>query len=511
MSESKLIKNLTSFSYADILIQTSQQVNGKAYLFENQNTHRVVVFHNPKKAPGISKEFSPLSFKQITHIAIHFKKDLIANSSKALPVALALENMCANKIASENKRFILIRLLGRICDSISNFFKGYGFQTTKSLALSLCQELKIAAQKVPATKPEVPVPPSLPLPQPPAPPAQPTAGSQPAGPQPKPPQPSPTLPTVPQPQLGPTSIPQPPPQSKPEPKTPPQPLPPPQATTQPKQLPEPPLPPSPTHGKFQKKDVMAAYKNAPWNLEDQRKLMVFKDIKGMVGNSLGIYYGDITTVEHLMKFVSDIPPKERRSIDLNNPKCVQVIVDTLKFCPEQMCDQVVNWLMEQVDRLSKAKGGQTFNLNLLKSSLEVFVSKGNDQQRFSKYALEQLMLIYIDPSLKSTRPAALPLNDATVTGAVELLYNTTPNEKVAAEKFTPWVILQPDYDLNLFVKWIQVFKYKEETISAIHLYYPARDKLLFDFQQRKSWASDIVRIPGSGAVVQYLKAKGVMG
>lgn len=473
MSELTLIKGLTKNSYIDILLQISRY-DAKAKIYKD-NKNKLIVFPKPQDA---SKNTTRLTFKEITYISCHFKDELLKDFQESRIVASALDRMTERKLANQDKRFILMRLIAKICDRVSNLFNGYGFKSTTFLAQTLSKTLK----KTSVLGQPTPVPP-----------------------QPKPLSPLPKVPTgkpAPEPTPTPEPKPQPQPQPKPEPAPKPQPAPQPSPKTSPESSPQ------PSHMKFKKKDVLKDYYNAPWDVDDRRKLVIFKDIQGMT-NQFGLYFGDITTLEHLMKYITDSPLRLSKAVDLNNPKCVQVAVDTFRFCPELVCDSLVNWLMDQLSKLTKAGANPPFNLELLEKSLEVFIMKSNTQQRYSQYSLEQLLVLYMNSALDSVRSSKLPLHNDTIVKAIQTLYFSHPNEKVALEVLTPWLIKQPEYDLNLFSSYIRIFKLKEETKESGNLFYPVRDRLCSDFLSR-GWNKDIVHLTGAEDVILYLKIKGII-
>lgn len=219
--------------------------------------------------------------------------------------------------------------------------------------------------------------------------------------------------------------------------------------------------------------AVETYKNDPEQCGKVKKQMIFKDIKHI--ESQGKAEKDITSVEDLMLYISGL-----REVDLNHPLCARIVVDVFKECNKETSEQLCEWLSKE----------KTFNPCLLKECLNVFIDKEEKQLPFSLYSIELLIKIYEKGKWNHIKASSghliLPANHQLIVSSIRILIQNLPNEdRVIA--LAEWMMNQPEYDLQTFSTWVNIFKQKEKEKGAINLYYPLFDKMMAHFNHK--WGS----------------------
>lgn len=217
-----------------------------------------------------------------------------------------------------------------------------------------------------------------------------------------------------------------------------------------------------------KSKALKVYKANPHACTKMEKFIIFNDIKNIQG------------IEDLIIYLSD-----SSKINLHDKISAQVIIDILKQCDKETSVQLVEWLSKQ----------ETFQVNLLKESLQVLIEK--EKQRFpvDLYAIEQLIKIYKEKSWNQIKDEhkviLLPSNHPILGSAMAILIKGDPNNN-RIHALVEWMMHQKEYDLATFSKWIQLFQQKEQMHAKVAgtLYYPLLNKMVAhatEKWQRKEW------------------------
>ncbi len=234
--------------------------------------------------------------------------------------------------------------------------------------------------------------------------------------------------------------------------------------------------------------ILGVYKDKPEQCGKVKKMIIFNDIKFI--ESQGQIRQDIFSVVDLMLYLTELS-----EVDLNHPICARVIIDVFKECNKETSEQLGEWLRKE----------KTFNTSLLKSCLQVFIDKLQQQVPFSPYALELLIKTYQEKNWNQTQNASiLPSNHPLLVSAMTILIKNSPNDdRIMA--LTKWMMRQKEYDLNTFEEWVSIFQQKEKEKIALHnLYYPLLNTMIADFKTR--WGAKHLK-EVSPSVVDYLLQK----
>lgn len=224
-------------------------------------------------------------------------------------------------------------------------------------------------------------------------------------------------------------------------------------------------------GKLQ---ALKQYKSDPINCAISQKAMIFNDIKYI---ELPNSNKNTTSVVGLMQYIS-----ESEEVDLHHPLCERLVIDVLKQCNKETGDQLIQWLVNQ----------KTFHPDLLKECLDAFSYKYDKQIPFSLFSIELLIKAYEEKNwhqaIDSNGNRILPANSKSIVSAMTVLIKELPNEDRIIS-LTERMLNQPDYDLNTFSTWINIFRQREQEKAAINLYYPLLDKMLVHFNEKWGKAS----------------------
>lgn len=428
-------------TYANYLQQTSAAKDVHSFLFKN-------IERSPEKAS------SSLTLREITLLGLKIKEDLIKSPEKAQIVSDELQRMAEQKKIQDQQRSTVNRVLSLARDYWRNYWGGLGLKSSETIAEELSQEL---AKHKPQPQPPVPktdtkTEPQVLVPVVSAPPIVSAPidipiKHPPESVKPKPfehqaESPSPSLPasiTPPSPSTSPTITTFVSPSTVVKRRT---------------------LERTTTNGKSRALD---AYKTNPAKCGVMQKNIIFKDIRSIA--SAGTQ--EIISVVQLMEYVSGLA-----TYDLRNPMCGRVVGDTLKECNIETSNQLCEWLMTD----------PTFNPDLLVQCLSILIDKEALRKVVSHFAIENFLKIFAFNSWNQCIEVNHPI---IINAMVVLLRNDPNNDRIGV--LLDWMIRQPEFSFNSFVKLVRVFKDKEEFFSQKRLFYPACDKLLERFKQTPEW------------------------
>lgn len=235
--------------------------------------------------------------------------------------------------------------------------------------------------------------------------------------------------------------------------------------------------------------ALAAYKKDPEKCGKMPKSAIFREIKYI---ELPIpRKRDITSVVGLMLYLSGL-----NEIDLNDPVCARIVLDTFKECNKETSDQLADWLNKQ----------KTVNIPLLKDCFTLFIHKYEQQIPFSPYSIELLIKIYKERNWNQARDSEghlfLPCQHELIVSVMAVLIEKNPNEdRVIA--LAEWIIKQPEYNLQTCKRWSGIFQKKEIENSAVNLYYPLFNTMMTHF--KKDWLPELASLDPK--LANYLRSK----
>lgn len=239
-----------------------------------------------------------------------------------------------------------------------------------------------------------------------------------------------------------------------------------------------------------KANALKSYRSNPKKLSNIHKIIIFKDIQSIESSSHG--KKNSNAIVDIMLYVSGLS-----EVDLSNTLCAQVVVDSFKGCNKETSKDLCEWLGKQ----------ETFNVDLLKNSLTIFIDKYYNRLPLNFYSIELLIKIYIKREWSELRDSennlVLPSNHKVIVSAMTVLIQDNPNDdRIIA--LTEWMMKQPEFDLQSFSVWIKIFQQREKEKGATNLYYPLLDKLIAHFQ--KNWGvNSLEKLDKS--VMAYLQSK----
>lgn len=493
----------------------------------------------------LKKSFERLNLREITLIGYAFKHELQQNYEYAQIVSKALAHMSSHKIANENKRFILIRLICSVWDRWTNRREGYGYVATSDLAKVLSQELA-----------SVPKPPATPSGDKPANIQEPIAAQIPK------PATQPVKPSIPakkwtigqaasMPNVVQTS-----------------------ASSAPSVAPvnaainQTPVDNTPKGSirsrvsqygnlvKMSSAPVIVAkpadlpeatsnlkpyekYKNEYSKCNDLNKKQVLDQIttfsslavteinsenkedannlfdlevfdssleklkegcpsgeyqwmegKGKIKYGKNIYdlksiYPKPKNLEDLLRFLTD-----SLVIDLIHPKCIQAILDLMWFKNKHQNEALVDWLIKQ----------ETFGPKLLSQCLLLLKKKHEDRGSVSPYTISTLLLHYKNKGIY-TNLEVIPTDDSIVR-SVAMMIDIEPNNDQTTE-LVSWLSKRHDFHYSTFELWMEgVFFAKKLRADAL---YPARDHLIAKFFSQPAWWDMLVQTEEKAAFFNYIQ------
>jgi hypothetical protein len=152
-------------------------------------------------------------------------------------------------------------------------------------------------------------------------------------------------------------------------------------------------------------------------------------------------------------------------IDLNNTNAAQVVLDTLALCGAgDIQDDLVMWLRQNT----------TFHDKFLIDCLNIIVKNTREQKKISISALKNLLLLYNGENW----------NHETISSAISVLFLLNPNfEEENVKNLIKEVTNHKNLGFLTFLKWVAVFKYKEDDHRAEKgenrsIFYPILDELI---------------------------------
>lgn len=137
-----LIPELTVKNYMKFIRSFLSSKEGKVYLCKSKLSEQFAVCVGESKSACNSKDFEPLSFREIVWVAMRYNSALKESFEHAKSVANALEKMKEHKEANVGRENRLIAMVRAICDYVVNLFHGYGFFRSEVLAKQLYFDLR---------------------------------------------------------------------------------------------------------------------------------------------------------------------------------------------------------------------------------------------------------------------------------------------------------------------------------------------------------------------------------
>lgn len=431
----------------------------KKYLYRSQKTEYLAIAQLSKKelSLGDRESYVPLSFKDFIHYGYKFKDEYIATPQKGLEVAKELERMAEHKEENEQKETIFTQLIRLICDVVSNFFAGFGFQTSLTLARELIEALKHQTSEIKIQVPEKPIEPAqstLPLEK-------------------KKPAEAEILEEIGKPvnaqeitfAQGALKNPS-------------------DATTE--------AQPFMKKGSFRPTKPVGSYIRDPFNCTGMFKKIVFRDIKSVEPIAIIEGVADTSSAVGLIILMGGTG-----KVDLYNKKCMRVVADVLVQCDKGMSDQLAIWLSKE----------KTFHPALLRMCVTQFMKFEREQKPYSDFALQTLLKTYVDKGWNTLcgedRKPILPTDHPSIVNGISLLIERYPNDPLT-EKLANWMIMQNEFDLEIYTSWMNSFKKREEIKSVgVAMLYPLRDALLSFLEGKPDWKSKL----SNGDLAVYLGLK----
>lgn len=216
---------------------------------------------------------------------------------------------------------------------------------------------------------------------------------------------------------------------------------------------------------FNLKNTLTEYRKNPSECDPKIKFSLFRNIKKISS------INPCSTMEGLIGHLQGLSD----CIDLADPKCAQVVLDTVEFCGTgDLPDDLAEWLYQN----------KTFNSKLLIDCLKVIIRKNKD---ISISLLKKLLLMYRGKK---------DWNDETLSTAIALLFMRNPNfEENNLENLIKQIINDESLSFITFLKWVAVFKYKEDDFIAeegknLSFHYPIVNDLI-QRSAKENWSLQI--------------------
>lgn len=238
-----------------------------------------------------------------------------------------------------------------------------------------------------------------------------------------------------------------------------------------------------------KMKALALYGKDPHKCGKIQKTMIFKDITHIQAKGVK---GEFVSVEELIRYLSQL-----EKIDLSHPLSESVILDTFRECNKETEVELAKWLSQE----------ETFHPELLMRCFAVFNEKFYNQIPFNPFAIELLVKAYQkkkwDQKLDDKGNLVFPSNHEQIAAAMAILIKLEPNQdRIIA--LARGFMMQPNFDLQTFSRWMKVFKQKEEA-NGKPIYFPLCDEMLNFFHQK--WGIKFLSQLGS-EMENYVRSKG---
>lgn len=435
--------------------------NRLGYIYKDASINAFTVHYGDKKNPAVEQQLTPLSFWEIVHFSRSYKRDFSNNPPQALFIAKLIDSVCNKQMQKQRSKSYLSQLCYTIADLATNFFSGYGFESTYNLGKQLSQELyhlqpsetsclNAIVSKPISHKPSLAEGENIS-------PTNITINCQSHSPKKDVANEKSSLPTLSMKstikavqgsnqQTSSDSI-----TRSDSGRT---------AMIRNRFASEPPKiqPFVPTGRRnSESQDPFEAYKqNKETLIQKQMIFMNIKYVNGLTKSSL----------EGLIKSLCNT-----KEIDFKNSLCIKIILDVFNMCTAETCEQTLNWLKTQ----------DSSEL-LLKKCLEVLTAKGNSDQKINTYTLLGLLICFKQAIEKSE---TLTLKDPAFISAMTLLLKREPNDDKTIALLT--TLLVDDILQEAALEWLKVFEARDKIHSdAKNLAYPAKDKLLEFLKQNSA-------------------------
>ncbi len=205
------------------------------------------------------------------------------------------------------------------------------------------------------------------------------------------------------------------------------------------------------------------YIENPSNCSEEYKISLFKLIK------------NVTDVFDLIQKIT-----KSDKLDLCHPNCVQVIEDVLERGAFQLVGDLINAL----------EGNKTLNLSALKKLLSAIIRRelNSGINLELLYPLETLIKmvdeLYLSINEEAIPSKELPVNDPAVVDAFCILLERKHDSDDKIQIYLSRMIEKPEFDIDTFIRFIDVYIKKEKESHNTNIVNPARDRLVHAFNTK---------------------------